>query len=450
MFSKAIHALAAAGFLLAAMTALQAQDAAPKESAAAGAAFSVQDIDLDVRAASVDRARDAAFREAPRRAWPILWARLTGGDESGAPRMSDAALDAMIDSIEVQQERFGNGRYIATLGVVFDRVRAGRRLPAGARVLQSRPLLLIPVLREAGATSTLDPDSDWFAAWREFGAGTSVIDYVKPQGTPGDRILLGAWQTRRDDRALWRSALSRYNVDNVLVAEAQLVRSYPGGPVRATFVARHGPDARILDVFELSAGGPAEVPGMMTDAVRRMDGLYAGALQDGTLRADNALSVALAPIEEAAAELDDGFAAGQSITATIATPTAPGWQRVEAVLDSVPAIEQVVIETLEIGGTSLIRIGFAGRYQDLRYSLDQRGLRLEQGQAGYRLRARPEGEAPLPPPGAGPAPGTTPPAAGPAPAAPPPGALPGSGPADEPPPPPADEDGPQSLLPDQD
>ncbi|MBV7257039.1 hypothetical protein KCG44_09615 [Pacificimonas sp. WHA3] len=467
MWFRVFHALAALGFVLAAITSLAAQDAPPaEESSATGAAFAVHGIHLDVRAKSAEQARDAAFREAPRRAWPKLWARLTGAGEAAAPGMSDAALDAMIDSIEVQEERFGDGRYIATLGVVFDRVRAGRRLPAGARVLQSRPLLLIPVLKEAGAVSTLDPDSEWFAAWREFGSDSSVIDYVKPQGTPGDRILLGAWQTKRDDRAIWRSALSKYRADNVLIAEADMRRSYPGGPIIATFVARHGPDARILDSFQLTAGGPAEAAAMMQRAVKRMDGLYASALQDGTLRADDALSLALAPIETAADQLDDGFEAGQSVTASVVTATAESWRRIETVLNDVPQIEQAALDVLDIGGTSTVRIGFIGSYEGLRYALDRRGLRLEPGEAGYRLRPRIDGEAPLSPPvsaggtpGAVPAPpeapavgapGTAPPGARPAPAE--PQERPGNRQPDaaERPEPaaPAEEGAPQSLLPD--
>ncbi len=413
-----------------------------------GSAFAVSGIRLDVRAKSVEAARDAAFREAPRQAWPRLWARLTGRDAKQAPALSDAALDAMIDSIEVESERFGATRYIATLGVVFDRQRAGQRLPAGARILQSRPMLLVPMLIDAGAMTTADSDSPWYQAWQRFGGGSSVIDYVKLKGSAGDRVLLNGWQTGRGNRNLWRTVLSSYTADNVLVAEARLNRSYPGGPVAADFVARYGPDSRELERFSLRAASPAGVPEMMETAVKRIDGIYARALQDGTLQADDSLSLALAPIAAPPSEIDDGFRAGASLTATLVTPDAYAWSSVKAILDVMPQIEQAILETLSVGGTSRLRINYGGSFEGLRYALDQRGLRLEPGEAGYRLRRRIEGEAPLaapvaavPAPPAAPQPGgATPSAAGPA-----DGRVPIAVP--PPPAPPTDNDTPESLLP---
>jgi|TARA_R100000501_G_scaffold17911_1_gene34730 hypothetical protein len=419
-------------------------------AANAGVAFAVEGIQLDVRAATVEQARDAAFREAPRQAWPRLWARMTGNEIDEAPAMTDAALDAMIESIEVEAERFGDGRYIATLGVIFERTRAGRRLPAGARVLQSGPLLLIPLLTDAGAASTLDPDSAWFAAWQEFSTGASVIDYVRPQATVADRILLGSWQALRDDRALWRAALAKYDADNVLVAEARLIRSYPGGPVTGQFVARYGPDSTVLQTFTLSANGTAGISDMLADAIKRIDGIYSRALQDGTIVADDSLSVALAPIEAPAGQLDDGFTAEQALTATVVTPEADDWTRIRAVLDQVPQVAGFTLETLNIGGTSIVRIAYAGELANLRYSLDSRGLRLEPGEAGYRLRPRIEGEAPLPPPAIPspsaspiPDPANTRPGSDPA-------TPPGSPPSPTTPDAPDAENAPESLLPDID
>ncbi|MGB3721588.1 MAG: hypothetical protein WA979_02070, partial [Pacificimonas sp.] len=390
-------ALAAFFFGAFALTATLAQDDAPQESGggAGGAAFAVGGIRLDVRAKSVGEARDAAFREAPRQAWPKLWARLTGLSAERAPSLSDAALDAMIDSIEVERERFGDDRYIATLGVVFDRQRAGRRLPAGARILQSRPMLVLPVLVDAGAVTTVDADSPWFQAWQRFGGASSVIDYIRPKGTSGDQILLNGWQGARGDRRLWRNILTGYQAHNVLVAQARLRRSYPGGPISAIFVARHGPDSEELERFELRAANPSEIPEMMGTAVTRIDGIYARALQDGTIQADDSLSLALAPIEAPAAEIDDGFEAGQVLTATVVTPDAFAWSSMKATLDAMPQIEQATLQTLNIGGTSSVRIAYTGTYARLRYALDQRGVRLEPGEAGYRLRKRVDGEAAL-------------------------------------------------------
>ena len=89
---------------------------------AAGNAYAVGGIDVDVTARNVDDARRKAWTEAMRRAWPILWSRLAGQPENQAPRLSDGQIDAMVAGIESQGERFSASRYIARLGVVFDQI----------------------------------------------------------------------------------------------------------------------------------------------------------------------------------------------------------------------------------------------------------------------------------------------------------------------------------------
>ncbi len=56
---------------------------------------------------------------------------------------------------------------------------------------------------------------------------------------------------------------------DVLVAEARLTRSFPGGPINALFVARHGPDGIELGRFALRAPSEAALPALLEDGVRR-------------------------------------------------------------------------------------------------------------------------------------------------------------------------------------
>ena len=368
------------------------QDSTP---APQGTAFVVSGIELDVRAERTEEARDAAFREAPRRAWPRLWARLTGEPADSAPEMSDAALSAIIDGIEVEEERFGGGRYIASLGVAFDRQRAGRRLPASARVLQSAPMLLVPLLVEGGASTTYDPESPWYTAWIDVAPEESVIDYVRPRGAAADRIMVNAWQAVRGDRELWREVLGRYQASNVLTAEARLIRSYPGGPVTGRFVARYGPDGEVLDRFTLRAGSTGELSAMMDRAVSRMDAVYARALERGELQADEAFQVAETSITAPPVEIDDGFVRAESIEADVPTPTAASWSAIERAAASVPGIERLTLARLEIGGTSSVRIRSSIELPQLRAALDRRGLRLVGGGGNFVLRQRRPDDPPL-------------------------------------------------------
>jgi hypothetical protein len=365
-----------------------------------GSAFTVRDIEVDVTRKTAQLARIEAWREAARQAWPALWSRMTGNPAANAPELPDSAIEAMVGAIEIQKEQFSDTRYLATLGVIFDRRRAGTWLPSTARILQSRPMLLLPVLVDGGVRSVYESDSPWQRAWARFGTDSTPIDYVRAKGTAGDGVLLTSWQARRDNRELWRAILARYGAENVLVAEAHLDRSYPGGPIEGLFLARQGPDAKVLTRFRLHAGAAGELDAMLDEAVRRIDAAYATALQNGLLAADESLTIELAPIDASSPMLDaaTGYAESRSLVANVVTPDANAWAFYDSALRTVPQVDSFSLVTLAIGGTSTIRINFGTDLDILRFALDQKGLRLEPGEGGMRLRRRLSSEPALPAP----------------------------------------------------
>lgn len=378
--------------------------AAAETASVGGSAFVISNIAVDVSAKSAEAARIVAFREAAKRAWPQLWARMTGSPADSAPRLPDSAVEGMVSGIEVEREHYSSTRYIASLGVVFDRNQAGERLPESARILQSRPLLLLPLLVDGGVRTVYEGNSPWQQAWARFGTDSSPIDYIRATGKNGDAVLLNGWQARRDNRLLWRSILSRYGAENLLVAEAHLDRSYPGGPIVGTFLARHGPDSEILARFRLKAGAAGELDTMLDTAVSRIDAAYAEALQTGKLRSEAALTLELGTIGAVSPILDeaDGMIGARGVSMNVVTPDAATWSALEAAINSVPEVDELTILSLSVGGTSQIRISYSADYGQLRYALDQRGLRLEPGESGLRLRRRAAGEIPLPAPAAPP------------------------------------------------
>ena len=65
---------------------------------------------------------------AQREGFKALWAKMNKRPISEAPNLSDSTLDGLVSSIVVEREQIGPNRYIATLGVLFDRARAGELL----------------------------------------------------------------------------------------------------------------------------------------------------------------------------------------------------------------------------------------------------------------------------------------------------------------------------------
>ena len=365
-----------------------------------GGAFAVGGIAVDVTAKTTNDARMAAYRDAQRKAWPLLWARLSGQPAGNAPRLSDGAIDAMVAGIEIQGEHFSTTRYIARLGVVFDRNRAGAYVTTGVGGTHSPPMLLLPVLIDGGVRVIYQVKTTWAAAWARYRDAVTPIDYVTAQGTPADNILLTGYQPHRDDRPLWRNILNRFKASDVLIAEVKLDHDYPGGPVSATFIARHGPDATELGRFELRSSGDG-VAAMLDDGVRRTDAIFAEALRDGRLRSEPDLTAGLEPIASIGPDIgmpSDTAAAATGIDAEVATPDAKSWNETEAALRAVPTVTGVTLTSLSLGGTSRIVIAHSDSTDVLAYHLDQRGFRLVPAPGGLLLRRKVAGDPAVAPP----------------------------------------------------
>ena len=58
----------------------------------------------------------------------MLWSRTTGRPVEQAPDLSEAVLNTIVSGIVIEQEQIGPTRYIARLGVLFDRARTGQML----------------------------------------------------------------------------------------------------------------------------------------------------------------------------------------------------------------------------------------------------------------------------------------------------------------------------------
>src|SRR3546814_11352022 len=95
---------------------------------------------------------------------------------SASPSLSDSTLDGLVSGIVVEKEQIGSTRYIARLGVLFDRARAGQLLGVQGQVMRSPPMLTIPVLMDGSAARTFESRTPWLTAWARFRAGASPID----------------------------------------------------------------------------------------------------------------------------------------------------------------------------------------------------------------------------------------------------------------------------------
>ena len=359
---------------------------APIDSAST---FEVTGIDVDVVAADGQKAREEGWREAQQKGWRALWAKTNGRPASEAPALNDSALNSMVAGIVVEQEQIGPKRYIATLGVLFDRARTGELLGVGGVVHRSAPMLVIPVLQTGSSFQSFESRNAWQAAWARFRTGNSAVDYVRPVGNGIDPLLLNAAQTGRPGRAWWRMLLDQYGAADVLVAEVRLQRLWPGGPAIGTFTARHGPDNVVLGQVVLRVENSAAIPHLLDEGVRRLDALYSAALAAGELRPDPSLIVPEAPPVEATPEEPTAETAETPVVATpvptgttttfsiqVDTPDAAAVSAAELGVSRVRGVTSAITTSLALGGTSVMRVTFQGDSAAFQAALQAQGWQV--------------------------------------------------------------------------
>lgn len=253
----------------------------------------VNGIVVDVTGKSGEEARTEGWKLAEKKAW----------EKMNGPAMPIEAIDAMVSSIVIEREQIGPRRYVARLGVIFDRSKAGQYVGSEGGGLHSAPMLVIPILYSGGVRQVFEVRGPWQNAWAQFQASGSPVDYVRPTGSGGESLILNAGQAGRRSRLWWRNILDQFDAADVVMPVARLERQWPGGPVRGTFTARFGPDSKVLQSFSMIARDEEALPQMLNQAVARIDGIYRDALASGQLTPDPTLLSGRLAFDSALGEL---------------------------------------------------------------------------------------------------------------------------------------------------
>jgi len=371
-------------------------------------------IHVDASGPDSQSARLAGWRMAQRQGFRALWAKMHNAPVNQAPNLPDGTLDQIVSSINVDREEIGPNRYIADLNLEFDRARSAPFLGTeGAQVTEhSVPMLLIPVLVTGGTETSVEVRNAWQRAWAQFRTAQTPISYVRVSGMGADPLLVNAAQTTRPGRGWWRALLEMYSAQDILVAEVQLQRSYPGGPARARFIARHGPDNDIIGGFTLTAANSDGVAGMMARGAQQMDAMFARALAAGQLTRDSSLNVPAPPVVELPVEAapPKPVAVANSFQVQVSGNDVIFYNFAMAHLRTLPGITSATPQQINPKGTSYILVAYRGSIVQLAAALTARGWTVAYGGTVVSIRSptdKPPG-LPAPPAPAAPSPQATP------------------------------------------
>ena len=204
--------------------------------------FEILGVEVDVAAESAEKARIEGWRRAQLQGWKMLWARTHNRPVVAGADLPESVLDGIVSGIVIEQEQIGPTRYIARLGVLFDRARTGQLLGVQGLVRRSAPMLVIPVMRDR-------LDRLQLRISQRMAARLGAVPHRRQPDRlcPADRLghRSAAAQPRPDPaprprlvadaaRPIWRGRHRRSR-------GRAAARSIPGGPAVGIFTARYGP-----------------------------------------------------------------------------------------------------------------------------------------------------------------------------------------------------------------
>jgi hypothetical protein len=199
-----------------------------------------------------------------------------------------------------------------------------------------------------------------------------------------------------------------YGAQDILVAEVQLQRAYPGGPARARFIARHGPDNEVLGGFTLTAPNSEAIPAMMAQGAQQIDSIFAQALADGRLTRDPSLNLPPPPVQEVSVEAapPKPVEVANDYQVQVVGNDVTVYNFAMAHLHTLGGVQSATPQQINPAGTSYILVAYHGTIAQLADALTARGWVVNY--SGTVVRIHPAGDKPpalpAPPPPAAPSP----------------------------------------------
>src|SRR5690606_34464128 len=211
--------------------------AAAQQPAAKVDLFTITGVKVDVTAQSASAARNQALAEGQRKAFDLLMRRLLRQeDRASLPPVEPVTLNALIQGLEIFNERTSSVRYLADFTVRFDGARVQNYLRIrGVPFSQTagRPVLVVPVMETAGLRLLWEEENAWRAAWNGHDLENRLLTFLLPKGDADDRRILAASQALDMASPSVARLASRYGVDRVITPVLEVSRDFVTGGLKA-------------------------------------------------------------------------------------------------------------------------------------------------------------------------------------------------------------------------
>lgn len=325
--------------------------------------FVVTGVPVDVTGPSALEARSRALAEGQRAAFRRLLQRMTPEQSwPGLPAATDSNVQATVRGFQIAAERASATRYIAKLDVAFHREAVRRMLrDAGLAFTEtsSRPILVLPIWRDATGVQLWEAANPWRQAWEARPERPTLAPILVPTEEQAGADAPSATVVAAGDPAALLRLAGKLGAGDVVVAEARQA----GGAVEVT-TTRHGPGRpEVASASFASLGAAAE------ELARGWDEAW---------KAKTILR----------------FDATGSLKVEVPLRSMADWVKIRQRLAETSEIGKVEVAALSARAAELV-LTLRGDPETLRLALRQRDLALTETAGAWRLE-RIDGSAPAP------------------------------------------------------
>ncbi len=333
---------------------------APTATAAENPLYTIQGVEVDVQADTAAQAKKQAITEANVKAF-TAFAQRVGSDQAVLDEIAKIPpkdIDAMLNSLSIEEERAGPGRYIGKLTIRFlpDKARAVmNRLDVSYSEKIAGRTVIVPVWRAADGSWQIWEDNPWRTAWLSLRAENALVPVIVPLGDLTDTSTLTPELVAADDASALEALRLRYDAEAALIAYAQPV----GEDTVQAVISGDSPVGKLA--FDQNYA--AENGGGITEATQ----LAALRFHEVMLQRwkklteerpiTRALPIATLPVAVSFYSNDE-------------------WTNLRSRILATPGVSGVDISTISQGG-AMVQLSYVSAFEQLRQSLWASGLALQ-------------------------------------------------------------------------
>ena len=344
-------------------------------------------VKVDATADSAAAARELARIDGQRRALMTVIDRLSGSPDSAKlSKLDDRTITDMVESFEVANERMSAVHYLADYTFHF-RPSKVRRLvhvadsaPAeanskpgaaedggkkGAVEGAGKPMIVLPVYKDAGSTVLWEDPNPWREAWAQRPAESGGTRLTVPLGDASDLATIDAGRTEAGKSDALATIAQRNGGDEVIVALGTARRTGDDLVGLDVNMKRYR-SGHLIDTHSMTVGAN---PGENADVfLQRAAANVANEIANGATKSPAARSDQQA-----------------SLSVSVPIGSIGDWVRIRDRLASVPAIRKVDLISLN-RHEAKIQIKYVGGPDQLRSSLAGVDLGLDGADPEWRLQ----------------------------------------------------------------